>query len=170
MAIKDDILHPEGLFNPAFRFAFTNITEEDFTSYWGGKPITIKPKQTVKLRHHLAVKFLKELVDKIMQGEAKLDEVNFYKSNPNSAPNSYRSPKGLSLGVPAARKVYEDQIIKQLPSEEEGVEFEILKSEFREQLERDLSQQVSTAPVSVPAAQLSGTNNKLPSEFAEVTR
>lgn len=170
--MKDEVLHPEGLYNPLLRFAFTNITNEDFVSYWNSKPITIKPGQTVKLKHHLAVKFLKELVDKIMTGEAKLDEVEYYKRNQNAAPLSYRSPKGLSLGIPAARKVWEDQIIKQLPTEEDTVEFEVMRQEFIEEIERDLNAKPSTEPVKVPVATLSGSENptQLPPEFAELRK
>lgn len=168
--MTEDLLHPNGLFNPLLQFAFTNITQDDFTSYWNSKPFTIKSGQTVKLQHHLAVKCLKELVDKIMQGEAKMDETAYYERNPNSAPNSYRSPKGISMGVPLARKVWEDQIIKQLPNKAEGVELEIMKQEFLEEIKRDTSAQVSTDPIPVPTATLSGSDNptKLPKEFAEL--
>ncbi len=168
--MKDDILHPEGVFDPFARFAFTNITKEDFKSFWNSQPITVKPGQTVKLKHHLAVKFLKELVDKIMQGEAKMDEVAYYERNQNAAPNSYRSPKGLQMGVPAARKVWEDQIIKQLPTEKDTVEFELMKQEFMEEIERDTNAKVSTEPIPVPSATLSHSDHptQLPSEFAEL--
>lgn len=167
--MKDDLLHPEGLYNPLLRFAFTNITKEDFVSYWNSKQFTIKAGDTVKLQHHLAVKCLKELVDKIMQGEAKMDETAYYERNQNAAPNTYRSSKGLSMGVPAARKIWEDQIIKQLPNKTDGVEFEILRQEFMEEIERDSNAKPSTEPIKVPAATLSGNENaQLPSEFAEL--
>lgn len=168
--MKPDTLHPEGLYNPLLRFAFTNITKEDFNSFWNGKPIpTIKPGDTVKLQHHIAVKLLKELVDRIMQGEAKMDEVAYYERNQNAAPNSYRSPKGLQMGVPIARKFWEDQIVKELPMEENTVEFSLMKQEFIDEIERNNNAKPSTEPVKVPAAQLSNSDTtQLPPEFAEL--
>ncbi len=162
---KDDVLHPEGLYNPLYRFAFTNITEEDLTSYWNGRPIVVKAGQTVKLSHHLAVKLTKELVDKIMIGEAKLDETK------NTTPQNpyYRSPKGMSLGVPAARKVWEDKIVKQLESEQDAIQLEVIRSEMIETLTNDLAAQPSTTPVGVPMANLSA-GDKLPEAFAELKK
>src|ERR1700722_3052553 len=95
----------DGLFNPVLKFAFTNITDEDFVSAWNGVPITVKAGQTVTLPHHLAHKLTDELVDKIMITNIKTNETEYYKNNPNTAPNMYRAPS--SLGVPAARKVWE---------------------------------------------------------------
>lgn len=111
------------------------------------------------------------MVDQIMQGEAKMDEVAYYERNQNAAPNTYRSPKGLSMGIPAARKVWEDQIIKQLPTEQDTVEFELMRQEFMEEIERDSNAKPSTEPVKVPAAMLSGNDNaQLPAEFAELKK
>lgn len=168
---EEDVLHPtNGIFNPLYRFAFTNITKEDLESFWNGRPLKVKAGETVKLTHHLAVKLTKELVDRIMITDVKLNEVNFYKNNPNTAPNMYRAPS--SLGVPAARKIWEDKIIKQLPTEKDEIQLEIMRSEMIEGLTQDLNRQTSTEPVSVPAATLSHSDNptKLPEVFAEINR
>lgn len=163
--MADDTLHPNGLYNPTLRFAFTNITSEDFTSYWGGQPIRIKAGQAVELPHHLAVKLTKELVDHILIGEAKLDEVNYYKVNQNAQANTYRSPKGLSLGVPAARKVWEDKICRQLAVDEESPEIQVLRAQMKEELMAQMNNETAKAPVAVPATVESG---KLPEAFAEL--
>lgn len=125
-------LEVNGIYNPAKRFAFTNITKEDFHSAWGGNPIDVKAGETVKLKHHLAVKLTTELVDKIMIGQVKLDETQVNQPY-------YRSPKGTSLGVPHARKVYEDQILKELPDmPADSAEMQIIRAETIEQLSKDL--------------------------------
>lgn len=164
---EEDVLHPNGVFDPLLRFAFTNVSSEDFKSFWNGRPVTVKAGDTVKLTHHLAVKFLKELVDQIIIGEAKLDETNFYKNNPNALVNTYRSKKGLDLGIPAKRKEWEDKIIKQLPMEQDALQLEIMRSEFIETLSNDLKKEPSKEPVSVPSASLSG-GDKMPEVFAEI--
>lgn len=149
---QEDVLHPNGLFNPTLRFAFTNITTEDFKSFWGGQPIIIKAGQTVELTHHLAVKLTKELVDKIMQGEAHLDEL----AHKDIA--YYRSPKGMMLGVPAARKVWEDKIVRELAPDEESPEIQVMRAQLKEEI---LAQQnkEQAQPVHIPTSL---------SEFAEI--
>lgn len=127
------------IFNPARKFAFTNITEEDFVSAWNGTPITIKAGQTVELPHHLANKMVDELVDKIMIGEAKLDEVAMLEKNPSQP--LPRSNKGMSLGVPAVRKVWEDKIVKELVVDPEEPQFKILASQVKAELEADMSRE-----------------------------
>lgn len=168
---KDDLLHPSGLYNPALRFAFTNVTKEDFTSYWSGQPIKIKAGQSVELTHHLAVKLTKELVDKIMQEEAKLDEEVYYKNNPNTAPNLYRSSKGLSLGIPAARKPYEDSVCRLLAHDEESPETQVLRAELRAEIMANMNQEPSHSPAPIPSvgAMAAEPNAKVPGEvFAEL--
>lgn len=140
----------DGLFNPSLRFAFTNITTEDFVSAWGGSPIIVKAGETVELNHHLANKLTDELVDKIMIGNAKLDEVTYYKNNPGTAPNAYRAPS--SLGVPAARKVWEDQIVRQLAVDEESPEIQVMRAQIKQELMADLSTEKSAEPVHVPSS------------------
>lgn len=139
-----------GLFNPTLRFAFTNITEDDFVSQWGGSPIVVKAGETVELPHHLANKLTDELVDSIMIGKAKLDEVEYYKKNPGASVNSFRAPS--SLGVPAARKVWEDQIVRQLAVDEESPQIQVMRAQIKEELLADLSAEKSSAPVHVPSS------------------
>lgn len=135
-------LEVNGIYNPSLRFAFTNITAEEFRSAWGGSPIIVKAGETVSLPHHLAVKLTNELVDKIMIGNAKMDEVA--KNQPY-----YRSNLGGMLGVPAARKVFEDQIVRQLEVNEETPEMQVIRAQIREELIKDLSQKegVPTEPI-----------------------
>jgi hypothetical protein len=143
-----------GLYNPTLRFAFTNITEEDFTSYWGGVPIIVKPRETIEISnttpipgagHALALKMTGELVDKIMIGNIKLDEAA--KKDPY-----YRSPEGSSLGVPAARKIWEDQILRQLAPDEESPSIQVMRKQMMEEIKTGTSAQVSKEPVKGPGS------------------
>lgn len=154
-----ELLHPEiGVYNPALRFAFTNITEEEFESAWGGQPIKIPAGKTVELSHHLAVKLTKEIVDKIMIGEAKLDEVANNKGNPY-----YRSPKGMSLGIPSAREVWEKKVVRLLDVDEESPEMQTVRSKIREELLSDFeaSKQPTSSSIQLP--------NSL-NEFADINK
>lgn len=127
-----------GIFNPLSRYAVTNITEEPHEVIWNGEVITaLKPHQTIELPHHLANKVVDELVDKIMIGKAKLDEVEMLKQNP-AIPNP-RSPQGMSLGVPAARKVWEDQIVKEIEVDPDSPEVRLMRSQVKEQILGDMS-------------------------------
>lgn len=161
MSDKNDVMHPEGIFNPLLRFAFTNITEELFVSAWDGQPIKVPAGTTIELPHHLAVKMTKELVDKIMIGNAKLNEVEFYKNNPNTIANTYRSAS--SLGVPAARKVWEDQICRQMEVDEESPQVQVMRATIREELMKDLSAEPSSG------TPLQGAPSGI-GEFADLTK
>lgn len=138
----------EGIFDPSKRFAFTNITDNDFVSAWGGSPITVKAGETIELPHHLANKLTDELVDQIMIGEAKLNEVKYYEEHPGTRINDYRAPS--SLGVPQARKVWEDKIVRQLEVDEESPNLQIERARIREELMADLKAETKSEPVKVP--------------------
>lgn len=139
--LQEILFIKEGIYNPMLRFAFTNITEEEFVSAWGGEPIKIPAGQTVELTHHLAAKLTKELVDKIMIANAKLNEIEHYKNNPNLMSNTYRSPS--SLGVPSARKVWEDQIVRVLAPDEESPQTQLMRIKIKEELLKDLKSEPS---------------------------
>lgn len=147
ISMPQSFFEPDGqsVFNPALRFAFTNITEEVFTSHWNKEPIVVQPHQTVELPHHLAVKLTRELVDNIMIGDAKLDELT--KNQPY-----YRSPKGASLGVPAARAVWEEQIVRQLQVDEESPEMQVMKIKIKEELQRDMAQENAETNIPIPTS------------------
>lgn len=133
-----------GIYDPSKRFAFTNITDKDFTFYWGGNPITVKPKDTVEMPHHLAVLATGKLVDQIMLGEARKDELTMRSANKDPY---WRSPKGISVGVPAAREPYETKILRELSPDEENPQTAIMRAKMREELQRDLSGETA-APIS----------------------
>jgi hypothetical protein len=156
--MANSFLEPEGLFNPSLRFAFTNISDDDFVSYWDKIAISVKPHETIELSittpipgvsgHALAVKMTGELVDKIMIGEAKMDETN----NKNALNPYYRSPKGSSLGVPAARKIWEDQILRELAIDEESPAVQSMRKQLKEQILGGAEEKQSIAPVHVPTS------------------
>lgn len=140
----------DGIYNPSLRFAFTNITDTEFVSYWDKKPIKIGSGVTVELPHHLAVKLTIELVDKIVIEKLKvLDETIL--------------PIPLSsLGVPAARKPYEDKILRQLADDEESPEIQILRAKIKEELINDLSKEVSKEQPKAPSFNDFADINKQP--------
>ena len=58
----ENMLNPNGVFNPLLKFAFTNITETPFTIKWDGKIVTtLKGGETVELPQYLAVVATKEI-------------------------------------------------------------------------------------------------------------
>jgi len=146
----------EGIYDPLKRFAFTNITDEVFTFKWGGQPISVKPQETIELPHHLAVLATTNLVDKIMLDEARKDEEETRKKNKDPY---WRSPKGISVGVPEARKPYEQKILRELKPDEESPQIQVMRAQIREELERDLKQENS------PKVQRMSVSKE---EFAEI--
>ncbi len=168
--MANSFLHVTGLYNPSARYAFTNITDEDFTSFWDKIPITVKPHETIELSittpipgvngQALAVKMTGELVDFIMINEAKADELA-HKDIPY-----YRSPKGSSLGIPGARKPYEDQILKELAVDEESPAIQSMRKQLKEEILGGSEQKQSVEPPPVPSqeefAEIKAVGNKEP--------
>ena len=155
----------QGIYHPMKKYAWTNITDEEFVSYFNGARITIKPGQTVKLNQHLADKLTNELVDKIMITNAKADENKYYKKNPNTRPNDYRAAS--SLGVPAARKVWEDQIVKELPADPDSPEMQIMREEMKIEILTQSKANPSTEPVKVPVSAIGQFSQDSLKEFAD---
>jgi len=134
----------EGVFNPLRRFAFTNITDDLFTFHWDGKPISVKAHDTIELPHHLMYIATTKLVDKIMIAKFKDDEDKAINVNKDG-----RHKAGLSLGVPAARKVYEDQIVRELEVDEESPQIQVMRAQIRDQVLSDIANgEKKAAPVS----------------------
>lgn len=148
----------EGLYDPLKRFAFTNITAEPFTFSWDKIPMTVKPSETVELPHHLAVHATGQLVDKIMIEGIKVEEDAMKKEKNDPY---FRHPKASSLGVPAARKVYEDKIIRQLAVDEESPYVAQMRMRIKEELSRDMKAE--------PAKAMSSMSPSV-SEFAEISK
>jgi hypothetical protein len=149
-------LEVNGVYQPGLRFAFTNISDENFTSYWDKVPIIVKPHETIEISditplpgramgHNLAIKMTTELVDKIMINEIKMDEVA--KNQPY-----YRSPQASSLGVPGARKPWEDKILREMEPDEESPAILMMKKQLKEEILSGGQAEASKEPVSVPTS------------------
>ncbi len=123
----------EGIYDPKKRFAVTNILSEDFKFSWDGVENTIKSGDTVELPHHLMVLVVTKMVDKLMLEEAWEANKKIHKTTPWVDSN-----KNMSLGVPEARKVYEDKIVKEIPFDEASSQFKIISSQQMEQIKKDL--------------------------------
>jgi hypothetical protein len=139
----------QGIYDPTKRFAFKNITKEDFTFYWNSTPITVKADEEVELPHHLAVLATRNLVDKIMMADIHEEEVKMKAETKNPY---YRSPRGLTLGVPAMREPIEKKILRELTRSESKVtesQLGIIRSELKENLVKDLTAKNSTGAPSL---------------------
>ena len=153
-----------GLYDKTKRFGFTNILDEDFTSYWDGDPITVPAHTTIELSnttpiigagHVLAVKMTKELVDKIMIEQIKVEDVEMKQktNNPYAV-----SPKAGSLGVPGARKYWEDQILVEYDPIKDPNAVKILQKQIIKEITEGNEMKPETKPVSIPT----------PDQFAEI--
>lgn len=162
----------QGIYNPLLRFSFTNITEEEFISAWNSEPIKIPAGVTVELTHHLAAKLTRELVDKIMIGNAKINEIEFYKNNPNVQMNTYRASS--SLGVPGARKIWEDQICRLLAPDEESPQTQLMRIKIREELMRDLKAEPSSGSpldnASISVEEFADLSNRLDNKEEKIEK
>lgn len=145
-----------GIYTPGLRFAFSNITEEDFTSYWSKVPIVVKAGETIELSdatpmpgmgmgQTLAIKMTGELVDKIMLQGIKVRENEYYKTNPGALPNAFRAPN--SVGVPAARKPLEDQILRPLAVDEESPAMQLLRQQVIAEIESGKDGKAENVPI-----------------------
>lgn len=149
-----------GIYDPSKRFAFTNISSTDFTFSWGGKPITVKTGDVVEMPHHLAVLATGKLVDQIMMGIAREDEIKMRLENKDPY---WRSPKGISVGIPEARKPYEDKVLRELAPDEENPQTAMMRASMREQLMHDLSAEKAQTidKISVPLEQFAEIKEKI---------
>lgn len=166
------------IYTPGLRFAFTNIGNEDFTSYWAQVPIVVKPGDTIEISditpipgqsmgHNLAIKMTMELTDKIIMKEAKLDELT--KNQPY-----YRSPIGFYLNVANQRKPYEDKILRKLAQDEESPAMMYMREKMKQEILA--GGQVEQPPESItsalPSANFRGaiTNHSDLEGFSEIKR
>ena len=148
----------EGIYDPLKRFAFTNITDEDFYIVWAKARVKVAPKETVELPEYLAMKSTNELVDKIMIGEqyAKLTKIR------ETHPEHIQAPGAGMLGVPAARKPYEDKILKELePKNDTATQLNVLR--IKTEIESDIKR--SSVPVADVSAAVAGISE---TAFAEL--
>jgi hypothetical protein len=147
-----------GIHTPGLRFAFTNISDVEFVSAWGGNPIPVKSGETIELSditpipgagmgHTLAQKMTTELVDRIIIGLVKADED---KVKAEKGDNYYRSPKSGSLGVPAMRKEWEDKILEELEPDTDSVQIRAIRNQLKETLINDAAKKEGVADEPLP--------------------
>ena len=159
----------DGIYNPLLRYGVKNITDSEFTFSWNSNPITIKAGQEIELPEYLAILATTKMVDQIMQNEAN-DEV--IKMRAKLHDPYWRSPKGIAIAVPAARKPYEDKIIRTLSVDEKSPQFQVLKAEVKDQILGDLKKgQEKAAPIETVVSGIAQFGNPTaPKEFADVTK
>ena len=154
--MSSNIWVKNGIYDPTKRFAFTNIDTENFTFHWNKKPITVKAGETVELPHYLAVLATTELVDKLMLAEADKKTKEIQKSNPG-----YKAPNQAgSLGVPAARAVWENRILKELPPRDDNdAQLQVIRAQVTEELRKDLENGQKKANPIAAVSEVGGTKD-----------
>ena len=159
----------DGIYNPAKRYGVKNITDTDFTFTWNGNPITIKVGQEIELPEHMAILATTKMVDQVMHAEADEETARMRKELRDPY---WRSPKGISAGIPMARKPYEDRVIRELSIDEKSPQYQVLRAEVKEQLLGDLKRgQEPAAPIDGVVAGIAQFGNPTaPKEFAEIPK
>jgi hypothetical protein len=157
-----------GIYDPTKRFAFTNIGKDDFTFTWGKVPIKVAAGETVELPHYLAVLATQNLVDKIMIEEIREKEAKVREETRNPL---YRA-RTSSLGVPAARKPYEDKILKELAAKTgNDAQLNVIRAKLAEEITRDLkaepAEKISAISQVMPVTAEQIADNTL-GEFADI--
>lgn len=157
-----------GVYDPTKRYGFKNITEKPFTFSWDNNPITVPPGEEIELPEYMAIMATHKQVDQIMSEIAFEDTVRLRKENKDYAA---RSPLGIAMGVPSARKPYEDKILRELKLDEKNPQVQILRAQIKEQLMTDLTNgQKPAAPIeSVVAGIAQFGNPTAPKEFSEIS-
>lgn len=158
-----------GVYDPSKRYGFKNITSEPFTFSWGGNPITVKAGAEIEVPEHYAIVATTKLVDQIMQDEVREEEK---KMRAELRDPYWRSPKGIAMGVPAARKPYEDKILRELAFDEENPQTQVMRSQIKEQIMNDMTN-AQKPPASIDTV-VSGIaqfgNPTAPKEFSEIPK
>lgn len=156
-----------GIYDPSKRYGFKNITDKPFTFSWGGHPITVKAGEEIEVPEHYALLATKKIVDQIMMEEVAEEEK---KMRADLRDPFWRSPKGIAIGIPAARKVYEDKVIRELALDEENPQIQVMRAQIKEQILGDINNaQKPKAPVETVVANFVQSGKPTaPAEFAEI--
>ncbi len=157
-----------GIYDPSKRYGFKNITDKPFTFSWGNQPITVKAGEEIEVPEHYALLATKKIVDQIMMEEVATEEA---KMRAELKDPYWRSPKGISIGIPAARKVYEDKVLRELTLNEESPQVQVMRAQIREQILSDIdnSQKPKVPVESVVANFAQSGKATAPAEFADIT-
>lgn len=140
-------LDKEGLYDQTQRYKFTNIDDEEFIGMWNGKLFVTVPKgASVTLPESQAINFAKALCDRVMRKEEKAKFV------PNMREQRWEESERTRVGIPMARKPYESQILQKINQDEETPEMQVMRSQVREELMRDMSAQVNTESPKGPSS------------------
>lgn len=156
-----------GMYNPLKRYGFKNITDEAFTFSWNDNPITVPPGVEIELPEHLAITATHKLVDQIMQKEIHAEEEKMRRETRDAY---WKSPRGISMAVPTARKPYESKVLRELQIDERSPQFQVLRSQIKEQILGDLAngQKAPDPLADLVAATIPMGSTSAPKEFSEI--
>lgn len=169
--MPNSFLEVNGVYDITKRYAFTNVLDEDFTSHWDKIPIVVKAGQTIEISNStpihgagqaIAYKMTKEMVDKIMTEGIRVEEAAAKTTSNNPY---YRSPRASSLGVPMARKPYEDQILKELSPDEESPDIQAERKRLLAEITQGVEAKTEVSPPTLPStdefAEIKSNNDKI---------
>lgn len=160
-----------GMYNPLKRYGFKNITDTPFHFHWNDpekkNPIIVKPGVEIELPEHLAITATHKLVDEIM---GKLAQEDTERLRKETRDHTARSPLGSAMGVPAARKIWEDKILREISIDEQSPQAQVLRAQLRDGIMADISNsQKPPEPIeSVIGGIAQMGNPTAPKEFAEI--
>lgn len=158
-----------GMYDPRKRYGFKNITDEVFTFSWNGNPVSVKPQTEIELPEYMAIMATHKLVDQVMGKLAQEDTERLRKEMKD---HTARSPLGIAMGVPAARKVYEDKILRELKIDEQSPEIQVLRAQIKDQITNDIANgQKPPEPIESAISGLAQMGNPTaPAEFSEIPK
>lgn len=156
-----------GVYDITKTYAVKNITDKPFTFRWNSNPMTIQQGKELNMPEHFMIVAVTKMVDEIMQEETRVEEVEMRKQLRDPY---WRSPKGIALGVPAARKVYEDKIVREVKLDESDPQTQVRKVQLKEEIMGDiLNSQKPPAPIESALAGIASTDGSaFPKEFADI--
>lgn len=157
----------QGIYDLTKTYAVKNITDKPFTFRWNSNPMTIQPGKELNMPEHFMIVAVTKMVDEIMQEETRIEEVSMRKELRDPY---WRSPKGISMGVPAARKVYEDKIVREVQLDDSDPQTQIRKVQLKEEIMGNiLDGQKQPAPIEAALGGIASTNGSaFPKEFADI--
>lgn len=144
--MSSNLTKKEGIYDPTKRGAFTNWSDEDFTSKWNGEAITVGAGKTVTLPEHLAIKFTDEFVTR----EMVKDEMKSFV--PSVKWPTYEESEKTKVGIPSARTAYETKTLRWLPRSEESAEMQLLRMQVFEEVKKDFTAVPSTEAPKAPTS------------------
>ncbi len=117
----------------------------------------------------MAILATHKLVDQIM---GKLAQEDTERLRKEMRDHTARSPLGIAMGVPSARKPYEDKILRELKIDEQSPQMQVLRAQVKDQIISDITNgQKPPEPIETAISGLAQMGNPTaPKEFSEIPK